>query len=137
MQCIGCRSEILEGSKYCGKCGCETKYSNPNVLYELKKENENATNQHKEAKENATYPYKKATVNRTYQRKEANGNGMHWVIVIAVFFLLWGMVRCSSNEVKQNESDAFNTQMHKDPSTWSKEEVNRYDGFIKWSDKQN
>lgn len=36
---------------------------------------------------------------------------------------------------KQKELMEFNTQLHQDPSTWDKEQRDRYDSFTKWDSK--
>ncbi len=66
---------------------------------------------------------------------ENNNSGcLILVIIAAVMMVLIGS--CSSSNTKERELAAWDTQMNKDPSTWSKEEIRRYEDFMDWVDKQ-
>lgn len=52
------------------------------------------------------------------------------IVGIAVMFI----TTCASSANRKNENDAWDTQMQKDPSTWSKSEQRRYNDFMNWLD---
>ncbi len=64
------------------------------------------------------------------------------IVIVIVSFIIF-IVMSIRNSIKQDaeyrkqrELREFNTQLHQDPSTWNKEQRDRYDSFIKW-DMQN
>lgn len=61
-------------------------------------------------------------------------------IIFLVFLLpiiwIFGGSQKSAEERKEKELKAFEKQLKQDPSTWTKEERDRYNSFIEW-DMQN
>ena len=50
------------------------------------------------------------------------------LIVILALFLIGGLM----NACGPSETDLFEDQMRRDPSTWSQSDIDRYNGFMDW-----
>lgn len=57
-------------------------------------------------------------------------------IIAFIIFSIGNSVKKDAESRKQRELREFNSQLHQDPSTWDKEQRDRYDSFIEW-DMQN
>lgn len=53
-------------------------------------------------------------------------------IIVFIVMSIGSSVKQDAEYRKQRELREFNTQLHQDPSTWDKEQRDRYDSFIKW-----
>lgn len=60
------------------------------------------------------------------------------IIVLGVILLIIVCVSFDScsRQQEQLENQKFKDQMKQDPSTWNKEQKNRYNDFVEWEDKQ-
>lgn len=64
-------------------------------------------------------------------------NGIVYIIIAVLCLFL--LVQCTNNRsenYEREESQAFSDQLHKDPTTWTKEERQRYSDFVEWQNKQ-
>ena len=71
--------------------------------------------------------------------KNNNNLGKNILICILAFvFLVVVCVSCKScsDQQTQEQSQKFKDQMKQDPSTWNKEQKDRYNDFVEWEDKQ-
>lgn len=79
-------------------------------------------------------------MNQNTNNNGNKGNGLGGFIVIGIIiFIIFSMINSSKKDAelrKQETLKDFETQMQKDPSTWTKEERQLYDDFTKW-DMQN
>jgi hypothetical protein len=65
---------------------------------------------------------------------------LSWAVVIGLVALVWwGLSTIASFRLKDNiyTQEHFEDMMHRDPSTWTKEEREYYYNFRKWSDENN
>lgn len=56
-------------------------------------------------------------------------------IIIFIIMFICSSAKQDAERRKQKELREFNTQLHQDPSTWDKEQRDRYDSFTKWDYK--
>lgn len=70
--------------------------------------------------------------------EKQNGGVIAFIIIIIIVLFVGFLVsnKGTTSNGQSSESKAFERQMKKDPSTWTKREKDRYDSFIKW-DMQN
>lgn len=53
---------------------------------------------------------------------------------IVLAFLVLGAIGTLMSACGPSESDLFESQMRRNPSTWSQSEIDRYNGFMDWLD---
>lgn len=60
------------------------------------------------------------------------------ICVLGFMFLVIVGVSCKSCSDQQTaeRTQDFESQMKQDPSTWNKEQKDRYNDFVEWEDKQ-
>lgn len=56
-------------------------------------------------------------------------------IIIFIIMSIGSSAKQDAERRKQRELREFDTQLHQDPSTWDKEQQDRYDSFTKWDYK--
>ena len=70
--------------------------------------------------------------------KSGNGSLIGLCTVLALLMIgVWSCSSSSDEAYKKKEIDAWNSQMHKSPSSWTQEERTRYNNFMDWLDKQH
>lgn len=57
-----------------------------------------------------------------------------WLLIIAIIIIIFSISSCYAKSNEEKEIAAFENQMHKDPSSWSDEEKDRYNDFSNWQD---
>lgn len=62
------------------------------------------------------------------------GASLICIVILVVVSVMFSLV--DGNGGYTSESDKFEAQMNKSPSTWTNEEKNRYNGFTNWLEKQ-
>ena len=70
---------------------------------------------------------------------ETTGCVIGVIVIVIIIFIIIGIGNSVKNDTKarnQREVNEFNKQMQQDPSTWNKEQRDRYNDFIEW-DIQN
>lgn len=80
-----------------------------------------------------------------YYKSPKQNNGIIYALIFMGFVLLMGVfmikgcsdsAKASSEERIQRSNDEFQQQMQQDPSTWNKEQRDRYNNFMDWTQKQ-
>ena len=109
---------------YCNKCGRKINFGE----YSYNGECENC---HKRFDSNIQH----YTTPNNSNNSDTYGCIFGVIIIVIVLFIVMSIansVKQDSEHRKQEELREFNTQLHQDPSTWNKEQRDRYDSFIKW-----
>lgn len=75
-----------------------------------------------------------ADVKATTNKKKNNPGCMIAIVVAIIIFVIISQI--SSENYKRDELQSFEDQMHKDPSTWTQEEKERYYDFMEWTSEQ-
>ena len=60
-----------------------------------------------------------------------------FLVLIIVGILIMLITTCASGVNRHGENDAWDAQMQKDPSTWTKTEQRRYNNFMNWLDEND
>lgn len=71
--------------------------------------------------------------------QQAANSGCAIIFIIIVMILVAWFTSCSkkdAEEYSQSETTKFEGQFKQDPSTWNKEQRDRYNNFMDWESKQ-
>lgn len=64
-----------------------------------------------------------------------NKSGAAILIVILILIII-AIGSCSGKQDQAAETQKFQDQMNQDPATWNKEQKDRYNDFMDWTEKQ-